>query len=255
MNDQEQQITTIEPQFKMNQSPAQIIEEAGIAAKMLMELVRQNNWSKKIGQGEHLELEAWLTLGKFYGLTARTKEGSVKHVEFGKAQGFEAYSEIVDTKTGFVVGGAESMCLDDEANWRNKPLFTLKSMAQTRAAGKAFRQMLSWVVVLAGFRPTPAEEMSHLQGNSQSDSQEAIKQMQDAKRNSFNKEPEWIEGKVANENISDDDMQRIASEVDPLADKSECSNCHVKAVPQKVIDYSNGKYGRTLCFNCQKTAV
>lgn len=39
------------------------------------------------------------------------------------------------------------------------PLFQLASMAQTRACAKAFRNVLSWVVVLAGFRPTPAEEI------------------------------------------------------------------------------------------------
>src|SRR3990167_8087954 len=33
-------------------------------------------------------------------------------------------------------------------------------MAQTRASAKALRQILAWVVVLAGFKPTPAEEVS-----------------------------------------------------------------------------------------------
>lgn len=39
------------------------------------------------------------------------------------------------------------------------PLFQLKSMAQTRACAKALRNVLAWVVVLAGYRPTPAEEL------------------------------------------------------------------------------------------------
>lgn len=39
------------------------------------------------------------------------------------------------------------------------PLFQLKSMAQTRAAAKALRNVLAWVVVLAGYKPTPAEEL------------------------------------------------------------------------------------------------
>lgn len=39
------------------------------------------------------------------------------------------------------------------------PLFQLRSMAQTRAASKALRNALAWVVVLAGYRPTPAEEL------------------------------------------------------------------------------------------------
>jgi len=32
-------------------------------------------------------------------------------------------------------------------------------MAQTRAGAKALRNVLAWVVVLAGYRPTPAEEL------------------------------------------------------------------------------------------------
>ncbi|MGE5747317.1 MAG: hypothetical protein ACM33U_08650 [Solirubrobacterales bacterium] len=39
------------------------------------------------------------------------------------------------------------------------PLFQLASMSQTRACAKALRNVLSWVAVLAGYRPTPAEEM------------------------------------------------------------------------------------------------
>jgi len=39
------------------------------------------------------------------------------------------------------------------------PLFQLASMAQTRANAKVLRNVLAWVVVLAGYRPTPAEEL------------------------------------------------------------------------------------------------
>lgn len=39
------------------------------------------------------------------------------------------------------------------------PQFQLRSMAQTRAGAKALRNALAWVVVLAGYRPTPAEEL------------------------------------------------------------------------------------------------
>jgi hypothetical protein len=39
------------------------------------------------------------------------------------------------------------------------PLFQLASMAQTRACAKALRNVLAWVVVLAGYKPTPAEEI------------------------------------------------------------------------------------------------
>jgi hypothetical protein len=40
------------------------------------------------------------------------------------------------------------------------PLFQLRSMAQTRACAKALRNVLAWVVVLAGYKPNVAEEMT-----------------------------------------------------------------------------------------------
>lgn len=40
------------------------------------------------------------------------------------------------------------------------PMFQLRSMAQTRACAKALRNVFSWVVVLAGYSPTTAEEIS-----------------------------------------------------------------------------------------------
>lgn len=43
------------------------------------------------------------------------------------------------------------------------PLFQLRSMAQTRACAKVLRQVLAWVVVLAGYKATPAEEMTGTQ--------------------------------------------------------------------------------------------
>lgn len=49
----------------------------------------------------------------------------------------------------------ERMLVGNEA----VPLFQLRSMAQTRAGAKALRNALAWVVVLAGYQPTPAEEL------------------------------------------------------------------------------------------------
>jgi len=40
-------------------------------------------------------------------------------------------------------------------------------MAQTRACAKALRNVLAWVVVLAGYAPTPAEEMDSVTVNKQ----------------------------------------------------------------------------------------
>lgn len=150
------QLTTKTQDLPAEQTANEIVNQGHDRAKQLMQIVNQNAWARNIQGRNYLQVEAWQTLGKFYGYTAITKE--TKYVDYGGVKGFDARVEILD-KDGKVVGGAEASCMADEANWKGKPTFSLKSMAQTRATGKAYRQILSWVAVLAGFEPTPAEEM------------------------------------------------------------------------------------------------
>jgi hypothetical protein len=138
------------------QSPKQITAFGLKASKQLMDIVTQTNWTVNIQGNKYLRFEGWQTVGKFFGYTVKTED--TKYVEFGEAKGFEAKAVVLDNK-GTVIGGAEAICMNDEKNWAGKPLYALKSMAQTRASAKAFRQILSWVVVLAGYSPTPMEEI------------------------------------------------------------------------------------------------
>lgn len=138
------------------QTPKQITTFGVKASKQLMDIVSQTNWTVNIQGNKYLRFEGWQTVGKFFGYTVKTED--TKYVEFGEAKGFEAKSVVLD-QNGIIIGGAEAVCLNDEKNWKDKPLYALKSMAQTRSAAKAFRNILSWVVVLAGYSPTPMEEI------------------------------------------------------------------------------------------------
>jgi hypothetical protein len=89
------------------------------------------------------------------------KVESTKFIEYGAVQGFEARA-IAIRADGMEISAAEAMCLNDEPNWKSKPLFQLRSMSQTRACAKALRNVLAWVVVLAGYRTTPAEEIKDM---------------------------------------------------------------------------------------------
>ena len=171
------QLTTKTQDLPAEQTANEIVNQGHDRAKQLMQIVNQNQWARNIQGRNYLQVEAWQTLGRFYGYTAITKE--TKYVDYGGVKGFDARVEILD-KDGKVVGGAESSCMADEANWRGKPTFSLKSMAQTRATGKAYRQILSWVAVLAGFEPTPAEEMDGVIVN------DRVEKMPNVKRTTFN---------------------------------------------------------------------
>ena len=57
---------------------------------------------------------------------------------------------------GTVIARAEATA--DRSGFQ-KDLFAIASMSQTRALGKAYRMGLSWIMKMAGFEGTPAEEM------------------------------------------------------------------------------------------------
>jgi len=138
-------------------SPKDVLDDASVAAKALIDMVKKTKQSIKIGGGEHLRYEAWMTVARFYGCVPKT--GEAEPIEINNVFGFKARATVVN-RDGQEISGAEAYCMADEPNWKNKPLFQLASMAQTRAGGKALRNVFAWVAVLAGYQATPAEEMS-----------------------------------------------------------------------------------------------
>jgi hypothetical protein len=60
---------------------------------------------------------------------------------------------------GQTVGAAEAMCTTNEGRWRKADPYAVRSMAQTRAVSKALRLPLGFIMQLAGYSPTPAEEI------------------------------------------------------------------------------------------------
>lgn len=140
------------------QAPEVILDAAQKAAQALTRVVKQKKNPVVIRGQQYLEYEDWQTLGQFYGYTVKT--GEAVRVEINGVSGAKATATLFDALAR-VVGGAEAYCLSDEGKWGDKPWFMLASMAQTRAGAKALRNRLAWVAVLAGYRPTPAEEMSN----------------------------------------------------------------------------------------------
>jgi hypothetical protein len=134
-----------------------IVDEATEKATKLKEIVQRTQTFKVIGDKQHLQIEAWQTIGSFYGCTARS---TVEPVEEHGVQGYKAHATVTKDATGHVLSEADGYCFVDEENWVDKDRFALASMAQTRAMSKALANKFKWVVVLAGYATTPVEEMS-----------------------------------------------------------------------------------------------
>lgn len=103
---------------------------------------------------EHVELEGWQFLGSMCNVSAKIE--ATTRLEDGS---YTASAVVVRVDTGIVVGRGESMCSKSEKRWSYADEYAVKSMAQTRAMSRALRGVLSWVLVLAGYSPTPADEM------------------------------------------------------------------------------------------------
>lgn len=135
----------------------EILEEAAERAQTLHEMVQRTHCSVKIGEREHLNIEAWICIARFYNCTVQAHDAMPIEV-FG-IEGAKAHATVLHVLTGKVIGGADAYCMRDEENWHEKPWFQLASMAQTRACSKALSLVFRWIAPLAGYATTPAEEM------------------------------------------------------------------------------------------------
>jgi hypothetical protein len=106
---------------------------------------------------KYVKTDAFIALGNIQGIFP--KEVSVVEHEDGT---YEATVELIDKATGNVIGGASAICGTDEPMWKSRPRFARRSMATTRATGKAFRLHHAWILALAGYETTPSEEMEHV---------------------------------------------------------------------------------------------
>ncbi len=147
--------------------PGEIIERASVLADKLSAVLRDRKLTSNISGKEHVRVEGWTLLG--------TMLGVFPVVEWTRpvADGWEARVEA-RTLAGQVVGAAEAECLRSEKTWKGRDDYALRSMAQTRAVSKALRGPLGFVVTLAGYEATPAEEMP-AEGFSQPDRVEGPK--------------------------------------------------------------------------------
>jgi len=142
---------------KIEETPAEVIATAQLAAKQLTTIISSRPNKLVVGGKQYLYFEDWQTLGKFYGVSARVL--STEELFKGKiAIGYLAKAAAVHN--GYELSTAEAECTQAEPNWSSKPMFQLRSMAQTRACSKALRNCLGWVAVLAGYGEGTAEEMA-----------------------------------------------------------------------------------------------
>lgn len=142
-------------------SPTEVIECASTIATSLKEIIIKQKLSKMIQGKEYVEVEGWSTLGAMLGVVPKTRH--VKEIKDGI---FEATVDLIRVTDQAIISTGIAECgSDDELDkngdptWAARPRYARKSMSITRATGKAFRISFSWIMILAGYKPTPYEEI------------------------------------------------------------------------------------------------
>jgi hypothetical protein len=148
--------------------PVEIVGKAQAVADALKNVLDKQNLIQEITikgrTSKHVRVEGWTLLGTMLGVypvctwTRRVRNDDEKLI------GWEARVEA-RRSDGLVVGAAEGECLRTETRWEDAADHAIRSMAQTRATSKALRLPLGFVVSMAGYNATPAEEAEVASGD------------------------------------------------------------------------------------------
>jgi hypothetical protein len=134
--------------------------EALQVASTLQTFVTERKLTANI-QGKNYPLvEAWQFAGSQLGLIPVVKE--VKNLSTDTELKYEAFVEVIRLTDSVVLSRGYAVCSNKENSKRRFDEYAIASMAQTRAVGKAYRNILAWLMKAAGFEATPAEEMDFI---------------------------------------------------------------------------------------------
>jgi hypothetical protein len=172
--DEERAIVVRQPdRLAQAPTPEDTLSLATRMATALKDVVEKQKLFAVIQGKKYPQVEAWMTIARMDNVVAREARPPVRHDDGS----YEGFVELIRLSDGMVVGGASALCgsPDDEpwggtaAKWGKdakppRPEHARRSMAVTRATSRAFRQQYSWIMALAGYEPTPAEEMPRDEG-------------------------------------------------------------------------------------------
>lgn len=156
--------------------PRAMVTRMTAVADALKAAIEDRGMVNTISGRKYVRAEGWAMVGAMLGIFARTVSVEVDEVgqmdeltierrgqpvtlpAFTGNITYKAHVDLV-TRDGGVVGGATALCSRREERWRERDDSQIASMAQTRAAAKAARMTLGFIMPIAGYEATPAEEM------------------------------------------------------------------------------------------------
>ncbi|KKM79324.1 hypothetical protein LCGC14_1351170 [marine sediment metagenome] len=231
--------------------PATQLAFAHKASRALMDIVSRKKKPVIINNEQYLEFEDWQTIARFYGASVGTEWTRPIKDDAGKVIGYEA--KAVVHMAGEIISAAEAMTMYAEKNWAYRDEFMLRSMAQTRASAKALRNGFAWVAVLAGYKPTPAEEMPRegFATKPAANAAPAPLQARPAHPAAPARDPNPEIPTIESDPPSQQGSPAAASSAPATSSGLQCVDCG-DGISERVRDYSDQNYGRPLCYKCQR---
>lgn len=126
----------------------------------LAKFIKENKLYLNIQGKEYVNVEGWQYAGARLGILPVVEE--LINISDEKEMKYQAKVNLLNLRTEQVVGTGFAICSNKESGKKYYQEFAIASMAQTRAIGKAYRNILAWIIRAAGYEPTPVEEMDYV---------------------------------------------------------------------------------------------
>jgi hypothetical protein len=138
------------------------LEDSNDTHKLAAELakfIKENKLSTQVQGKEFVNVEGWQYAGSRLGIVPVVEH--VINVSTEHELKYQAKVTLFDMRSQHTVGAGFAVCSNKESGKKFYQEFAIASMAQTRAIGKAYRNILAWIIRAAGFEATPSEEMEY----------------------------------------------------------------------------------------------
>jgi hypothetical protein len=140
-------------------------------AQDLAKFIKENRLFHNIQGKAYVNVEGWQYAGARLGILPIIEELRRIESENGELK-YQAEVKLLNLRSQQVVGSGFAICSNKEFGKKSYQEFAIASMAQTRAIGKAYRNILAWIIRAAGYEPTPAEEMDYMMKDEQEEPQQ-----------------------------------------------------------------------------------
>ena len=151
----EQELENLPSTMLFSRDPEEAFREAERLVGVVARRCTGPGYLVDIRGKQYPKIEWWTTVAASLGLFPRTV--FARRLNRDGEIAYEARVEV--HHNGTVISAGEALCSNREARWQSADEYAIKSMAITRASGKAYRIPLSFLAVMAGLEATPAEEM------------------------------------------------------------------------------------------------